>query len=115
MKKVIINAKVDPVLKKEAQEVARELGIPLSTVISAALREFVMNKSVTVRAQNDQSHAPFFDKTDIETATALAAKKGRLTTAMLQRKFRISYPRANAMLAMLRELRVIDENNKALD
>jgi addiction module RelB/DinJ family antitoxin len=44
--KVLINIKTDIKLKKEAQEVSRELGLPLGTIINAYLRDFVRQKRV---------------------------------------------------------------------
>ena len=41
MAKTVINVKVDRDIKKKAQSLAEELGLPLSTVINANLREFI--------------------------------------------------------------------------
>ncbi len=46
MEKTIINIKTDKKLKEEAQKVARELGLPLETIINAYLRELVRKKRV---------------------------------------------------------------------
>lgn len=46
MSKTTINIKADTDVKKKAQKVAAELGIPLSTVINAYLHQFIRNKSV---------------------------------------------------------------------
>lgn len=48
--KTIINLKVSKNLKREAQELANEIGVPLTTVITANLREFVRSRSITVSA-----------------------------------------------------------------
>ena len=48
--KAIINIKVNKALKHEAQELADEIGIPLTTVITASLKEFVRSRSLTVSA-----------------------------------------------------------------
>lgn len=44
--KTIINIKADKEVKEMAQKVAKELGVPLSTIINAQLKEFIRNKSV---------------------------------------------------------------------
>ena len=44
--KTMINVKTDEKLKKRAQRVARDLGLPLSTIINRYLREFVINQRV---------------------------------------------------------------------
>ncbi|MAZ56593.1 hypothetical protein CL653_02280 [bacterium] len=51
----ILNIKTDKDLKVEAQSVAKELGLPLSTVINAFLRQFVRDKEVTFSAD---THRP---------------------------------------------------------
>lgn len=48
--KTIINLKVSKNLKREAQELADEIGVPLTTVITASLKEFVRSRSLTVSA-----------------------------------------------------------------
>ena len=44
--KTVINIKADKDVKANAQRIARELGMPLSTVINAYLKQFVRNKEV---------------------------------------------------------------------
>jgi antitoxin component of RelBE/YafQ-DinJ toxin-antitoxin module len=48
--KAIINVKVSRALKHEAQDLADEIGVPLTTVISASLKEFVRSRSLTISA-----------------------------------------------------------------
>ena len=44
----VLNVKIDPELKKKAQLVAKELGLPISVVVSASLREFTNTRSITI-------------------------------------------------------------------
>lgn len=46
MAKTILNVKTDVDVKKRAQDIARELGVPLSIVVNAYLKEFVRERSV---------------------------------------------------------------------
>lgn len=46
MAKTTINIKADKETKKKAQKVARELGMPLSTVINAYLNQFIRTREV---------------------------------------------------------------------
>jgi antitoxin component of RelBE/YafQ-DinJ toxin-antitoxin module len=48
--KTIINVKISKALKEEAQMLADEIGIPLSTVVIANLKDFVRSRSLTVSA-----------------------------------------------------------------
>lgn len=44
----VLNVKLDPALKKQAQEAAKAIGLPISTVVAAGLREFVRTRSITI-------------------------------------------------------------------
>ena len=46
MNSAVINIKTDPKLKKELQGVAKELGLPVGTIINAYLRELVRERRV---------------------------------------------------------------------
>jgi DNA-damage-inducible protein J len=46
MAKTTINIRVDKEVKEEAQKVAKELGIPLSTIINAYLNQLIRTKEV---------------------------------------------------------------------
>ena len=46
MVKTLLNIKTDREVKEEAQKIARELGVPLSTVINAYLKEFIREREV---------------------------------------------------------------------
>ena len=48
--KAIINIKVNKTLKRDAQDLADEIGVPLTTIITASLKEFVRSRSLTVSA-----------------------------------------------------------------
>ena len=44
--KTVINVKTDKDLKNKAQKLAKNLGLPLGTIINAYLREFVREKRI---------------------------------------------------------------------
>ena len=44
--KTVIHIKSDKEVKEKAQEVARDLGMPLSTIINAYLKQFIRTKEV---------------------------------------------------------------------
>jgi addiction module RelB/DinJ family antitoxin len=46
MRTTVINVKTERDVKKNAQKVAEELGLSLSTIINAYLKQFVRNKEV---------------------------------------------------------------------
>ncbi len=112
MKKVIINAKVDPVLKRRAQRLAQELDIPLSSVISAALRDFVALGSVTISTSG--SPPAELDRNQLAELARLAVRKGRLKTSTIQRKLTVSYPKALKIMSALQRARVIDKSGRPL-
>ena len=47
MAKTVMNVKVDEEIKEKARALADELGLPLSTIVNANLREFVRSGEVT--------------------------------------------------------------------
>jgi addiction module RelB/DinJ family antitoxin len=49
--KTILNFKTDKKLKKAAQDTAKELGVPLSTVMNSFLKQFVREKELTLSAE----------------------------------------------------------------
>ena len=48
--KTVIHIKADKAVKERAQKLAAELGLPLSTVVNATLKEFIRNRSVNFSA-----------------------------------------------------------------
>ena len=46
MVKTMINIKADKDVKQKAQKIAKQLGLPLSTLINAYLKQFIRNKEV---------------------------------------------------------------------
>lgn len=54
MNYTIVTAKVDPKTKKEAMATAQSLGVPLSLVIKAFLKQFIRTKTVTFSARDEQ-------------------------------------------------------------
>ena len=46
MNTTVINIKTDKNLKKDAQKLAKNFGLPLSTVVNTYLREFVREKRI---------------------------------------------------------------------
>lgn len=54
MSYAVITTKIDPQTKKEAQETAERLGMPLSVVIKAFLKHFIKTKTVTFSDRGDE-------------------------------------------------------------
>lgn len=50
MNTAIVNVKVDPSVKKQAQEVAEEMGLSLSALVNGFLKNLVTTKTVTFTA-----------------------------------------------------------------
>ena len=49
--KTVLNVKTDKEVKERAQEIAKQLGLPLSTVVNAYLKEFVRDRAVRFSLQ----------------------------------------------------------------
>jgi addiction module RelB/DinJ family antitoxin len=48
--KTLINIKADKEVKEDAQALAQELGLPLSVVVNAYLKDFVRNRGINISA-----------------------------------------------------------------
>ena len=54
MSYTVVSAKIDPQTKKAAMATADELGMPLSVVIKAFLKQFIRTKTVTFSAAGEK-------------------------------------------------------------
>ena len=45
--KTVLNVKTDKEVKRKAQEIAKEIGLPLSMIVNAYLKEFIEQRRVT--------------------------------------------------------------------
>lgn len=73
----ILNIKTDKKLKEEAKKVSTELGVPLSTVINAFLKQFVRDREITLSANNlrpTQKLVEFIAEADNEYASGKVKK-----------------------------------------
>lgn len=57
MNYAVVTAKVDPQTKKEAQKAAEDIGMPLSIVIKAFLKQFIRTKSISFSARDEVPNA----------------------------------------------------------
>jgi addiction module RelB/DinJ family antitoxin len=48
--KTVLNVKVDTEVRDDARTVANAIGIPLSTVVNAYLKDFIRNRHITLSA-----------------------------------------------------------------
>ncbi len=57
MAKILLNIKVDPKTKREAQKLASDLGLPLSALVNAQLKQLVRERNVSFTAPLRMSRA----------------------------------------------------------
>jgi antitoxin component of RelBE/YafQ-DinJ toxin-antitoxin module len=50
MTKTVLNIKTDVEVKREAQKLAKEIGVPLSTIVNVQLKKFIADRELTIRA-----------------------------------------------------------------
>ena len=67
----VISVKVDKEIKEQAQEVAKSVGIPLSTLINAYLRQLVVTRRVDFFAPEQMT--PEMEKIIAEAEAEIAA------------------------------------------
>jgi len=48
--KAILNIKTDVEVKRKAQKIAKEMGVPLSTIVNAQLKQLISERRMTLRA-----------------------------------------------------------------
>lgn len=49
--KTILNVKVDKEEKEKAKQIAAQMGVPLSTIINAHLREFIRTREFSIKLE----------------------------------------------------------------
>ena len=54
MNTAVVNIKVNPLVKKEAQKVAEDLGLSLSALINGYLKQLIRNKTVVFSALEEE-------------------------------------------------------------
>lgn len=54
MSYAVITTKIDPQTKKAAMDLAEELGMPLSVIIKAFLKQFIRTKSIEINARDEE-------------------------------------------------------------
>jgi len=54
MNYVVVSAKIDPQTKSQAMAMANELGMPLSVIIKAFLKQFIRTRSVSFSAAGEE-------------------------------------------------------------
>ena len=85
----ILNIKMDKELKADAKKVAVELGVPLSTVVNAFLKQFVREKEITLSV-NQYRPTPYLEqvleeaKNEYTTGNARSFNSGKDMLAHLK-------------------------------
>lgn len=59
MSYAVVSTKIDPQTKKEAMATADSLGVPLSVVIKAFLKQFIRTKTVTFSAAVEEKPSKY--------------------------------------------------------
>ena len=54
MNSSVVVTKIDPQTKEQAQKTAKALGIPLSVIIKAFLKQFIKTKSIEFSARDEE-------------------------------------------------------------
>ncbi|MFZ2522130.1 MAG: hypothetical protein WAX44_01130 [Minisyncoccia bacterium] len=69
----LIKTKKD--LKRQAQSLAKELGLSLTDVVNASLRQFVINQSITISKTPTESLDIYVNKNEILSAYKSSLKE----------------------------------------
>lgn len=76
MNTTVINIKTNPDVKSKAQAIAEELGLSLSSVINALLRQFVRTKAINLDLTREEIPSPYLKRMLKESVEDI--KKGRV-------------------------------------
>lgn len=82
--KTLLNIKVDKAEKEKAKQIAAEMGVPLSTVINAQLREFIRTREFSVRLE--PALKPEVEKELLRLSREYHAGKGEKVTFVTSAK-----------------------------
>ena len=96
MSTAVVNVKVEPEIKRAAQEVADKLGLSLSAIIKAYLRELIRTRRVEFSAEEPSD----FLVTSLKAAER-DIKKGKVSPA---------FSKANGAIAWLKDSKRDNEN-----
>lgn len=89
MNTTVINIKTDPDVKLKAQAIAEELGLSLSSVINALLKQFVRAKALNLDLTREEIPSPYLKKILKESMEEI--KKGRVSPSFTNAKNAIAW------------------------
>lgn len=87
MNYAVVATKIDPQTKRQAMQTADDLGLPLSVVIKAFLKEFINTRSITFSVSGEPSN---YLKTVIKKAEE-NYRKGKISPVFSKAKDAIKY------------------------
>jgi addiction module RelB/DinJ family antitoxin len=61
MSKTILNIKIDPKTKQEIQELASEMGLPVSAIINAQIKQILRDRRM-ILSTNELEPTPYLEK-----------------------------------------------------
>lgn len=88
MNTAVINVKIDPIVKKRAQKLSSDLGLSLSSLINAYLKQLIKTKTVTFSAASEEPTKYFLESLRESEADI---KAGRVSPAFDNAKDAIAW------------------------
>lgn len=89
MQTAVVNVKVDPKVKKQAQKVAEELGLSLSALINGYLKRLIRTKTVTFSTSEEPTEylieALKESRADIKAGRVLSFNDGEEAVSYLNK------------------------------
>jgi len=82
MTKIILNIKTDPSTKQQIQEFAAELGVPVSVIINAQIKQMLRDRKIVLSTELEPT--PYLEKIMKQVEEDL--KTGRNITRTLSKK-----------------------------
>lgn len=78
----VISARVNDQSKAQAEAIANEIGLPLSTVINIFLNRFIAEKGFPFDVKVPKKENPIFNKSELETLAVKAIKNHTSASAL---------------------------------
>lgn len=79
MNKTILNIRTDPETKQQIQELAAELGVPVSVILNAQIKQILRDRKIILSTELEPT--PYLEKIMRQVESDLLAKRNIIETA----------------------------------
>lgn len=101
----IVSTRVDDEIKNEADEIAKQIGVPLSTAINIFIKKFISNSGFPfdVVASNKETNVPIVDKSLLDNILKEQFTDSNVNNLGLSKKFTYLDPITKRKVEVIRK------------